>query len=419
MPTAKSLQESEAAARTAKMDATGLLQPRAALETVGPAGRYAPKSSAASATAPATAFKSQARQAAAPYPDPPRTMSAKECLKGLGSTKKFYIKSRFAVCSGASFNQVWFINNRPSGESRINFIAVGTIAKGSRTVKIRHHYLFEKTGRTGALGMILTPKATVPQKWPASARISEGGAVPGGRSWASLAAESDPGFTRTLTGKAGTGSGRDDALFAVFQPKLKLTVTGGWKMTGPREGQPFFLAPRWDKAKYLAGSTANGGATFSYAVHMPFSTKAGAPERAAAQHIKDAYTKPEKTEPKNTRKDIPGRTAGKPLTRLYHDQKRREDNRNEAIKACKHKWGPNYSEGGKKQCDEFPFSTTYEGAAQALRKYDPQGRAPKKNFSARPIPKDDNEAGGRIMSGFYSKNRIIDGTDDGFLIKVS
>ncbi|MEV6758430.1 hypothetical protein [Streptomyces sp. NPDC051214] len=82
-------------------------------------------------------------------------------------------------------------------------------------------------------------------------------------------------------------------------------------------------------------------------------------------------------------------------------------------------WGAGSSKGGTKQCDECPFSTTYEGAAQALKTYDPQGKAPKKNFPARPIPKDDNAAGGRIMSGFYSKNRIIDGTDDGFLIKVS
>ncbi|MEU1129607.1 hypothetical protein ABZ383_07030 [Streptomyces sp. NPDC005900] len=408
------------AARAAKANATDLVQPHAALETVGPAGRYAPKSSTASATVLPAVPKGLDRQAAAsPYPDPSRTMTAEECLKGLAGGAKFYIKSRFAVCSGASFNQKWFINNRPSGESRINFIAVGTIAKGSRTVNIRHHYLFEKTGRTGAPGLILTPKVTLPQKWPASAQISQGGDFPAGYTWAELDAQRDPGFSHNLTGKSGTGSGRDDALFAVFQPELRLQVTGGWKMSGALKGAPFFLAPRWDKAKYLAGAGADGGAAFSYAVSMPFSTKAGAKERLAAQHIKDAYTKPKTTEPSNTKKDIPGRTAKEPLTRLYHDQKRRDDNRDEAIKVCKAKWGAGYSEGGKKQCDEFPFSSTYEGAAQALKKYDPQAKAPKENFSARPIPKDDNEAGGRIMSSFYSKNRIIDGPDDGFLIKVS
>ncbi|MFF0164131.1 hypothetical protein ACFYRY_42640 [Streptomyces sp. NPDC005263] len=64
-------------------------------------------------------------------------------------------------------------------------------------------------------------------------------------------------------------------------------------------------------------------------------------------------------------------------------------------------------------------SSTYEGAAQALKKYDPQQKAPKNNFSVRPIPKDDNGAGGRLMADFYRLNRIIDGSNDGFTIKVS
>ncbi|MFJ2235172.1 hypothetical protein [Streptomyces sp. NPDC087859] len=45
-------------------------------------------------------------------------------------------------------------------------------------------------------------------------------------------------------------------------------------------------------------------------------------------------------------------------------------------------------------------------------------KAPKNNFSARPVPKDDNGAGGRLMAAFYRLNRIIDGPDDGFLMKV-
>jgi len=48
-------------------------------------------------------------------------------------------------------------------------------------------------------------------------------------------------------------------------------------------------------------------------------------------------------------------------------------------------WGNNYASGGK-ECDEIPFATTYQGAAQALLKYDPQQKAPKNNFSARPHP---------------------------------
>ncbi|MFF3643410.1 hypothetical protein [Streptomyces sp. NPDC002564] len=397
-----------------------LTQPRAALETLGPAGRWAPKSKTPSSTAPPPKSSGLARQAAAaPYPDPPRTMSKEECLEGLRTHDAFYIKSRFAVCSGATLTSVWSINNRETGTSQVAFLAVGTIAKGSRTVNIRHHYRFEAVGTTGAPKMILTPKLTLPQTWPASARISQGGDLPTGKSWQTLAAQADPGFSHNLTGKSGTGSGRDDALFTIFQPDLKVKYPSGWDVKGATGAKPFFLAPRWDKASYLAGATADGGASFSYAVAMPFSTKVGAKERLAAQHIKDAYTTPKKTEPVNTKKDIPGLTASRPLTRLFHDKARRKANRDEAIKACKAKWGAGYAEGGKKECDEFPFSATYEGGAQALKKYDPQGKAPKKNFSARPIPKADNGAGGSIVSGFYSKNRIIDGSDDGFMIKVS
>ncbi|MYY80873.1 MULTISPECIES: hypothetical protein [unclassified Streptomyces] len=346
-------------------------------------------------------------------------MTLKECADGLAVHEKFYIKSRFAVCSGSSLTSVWSINDRKTGESQVAMYVVGTIAKGSRTVNFRHYYQFEAVGQTGAPAMIIKPKVSLPQTWPASARISQGGDFPTAQSWETLAAQREPGFSHNLTGKSGTGSGRDDALFTIFQPDLTVKYPAGWGVTGPSRATPFFLAPRWDKASYLAGSGADGEASFSYAVAMPFSTKAGAKERLAAQHIKDAYTKPANTEPANTKKDIPGRTASRPLTRLFYDKERRDANRREAIKVCKAKWGAGYSEGGKKQCDEFPFSTTYEGAAQALKKYDPRGKAPKKNFSARPIPKKDNGAGGNIMSGFYAKNRILDGPDDGFMIKVS
>lgn len=54
-----------------------------------------------------------------------------------------------------------------------------------------------------------------------------------------------------------------------------------------------------------------------------------------------------------------------------------------------------------------------------MTKYDPQHKAPKNNFSARPIPRADNGAGGRLMADFYRLNRIIDGSDDGFLVAVS
>ncbi|MFF8366820.1 NucA/NucB deoxyribonuclease domain-containing protein [Rhodococcus erythropolis] len=87
---------------------------------------------------------------------------------------------------------------------------------------------------------------------------------------------------------------------------------------------------------------------------------------------------------------------------------------NNAIPARHHHFKfSNYTSGGK-ECDEYPFASTYEGAAE--HDYDPEAK--KFNFSAKPIPKDDNQAGGLILKSFYAKNRIIDGLDDGFIVKI-
>ncbi|WP_329568371.1 NucA/NucB deoxyribonuclease domain-containing protein [Streptomyces sp. NBC_01361] len=329
------------------------------------------------------------------YPEPSHTMTAKECRDDLGTDKKFFIKSRFAVCSGASFTQEWVQNNRPVGASTFGFLAIGTIAKGSRTMNVHYRYIqMEATGETGVATFMITPDVTIPQKWPAAAKTRQGGSVPAGQTFAYLKAQTEPGFQHNLTVDPGQGDKPADTVFAVYQPTLKMRFGGGWKMSGALSGKPYFLAPRWDAASYLVPRA--GGAVFSYVVAMPFSTKTGSPERLAAQRIKDAYNTPSATKPANTSKNIPGRTADRPLTRLYA-KRRRDANRNEAIKVCKKNWGVNYAQGGK-QCDEFPFSATYEGAAQAMTKYDPHDKAPKNNFPARPIPKEDNGAGGRITA---------------------
>jgi len=417
LPSLDRLQAQDVAGRLTAEVAQQDVETQTAPETVGPASSYAPRSDTPSATPSVPEpLASVTAVAAGLYPEPSRTMTATECEKGLGTDKKFFIKSRFAVCSGASFTQTWVRNGRPEGQSRFVLLAIGTVAKNSRTMHVQYRYThLKETGATGTSGLMITPSARVPQKWPASAQSHQGGLIPGAQSWAALKAQAQPGFIHDLTFDKGQGAKPDDTVFAVYEPSVKLQPTGGWQMTGTLEGSLFFLAPRWDTATYISRA---GGAVFSYVVPMPFSTKTGAEERLAAQHIKDAYTKPTTTKPENSSKNLPGQTADRPLTRLYHDKDRRKANRDEAIKVCKRHWGNDYASGGK-ECDEFPFSSTYEGAAQALRKYDPQQKAPKNNFSARPIPKADNGAGGRLMADFYRLNRIIDGSNDGFTIKFS
>ncbi|MEW2576793.1 NucA/NucB deoxyribonuclease domain-containing protein [Streptomyces syringium] len=413
---------------------------QAAAETTGPAASYDPHTadpSAAEAEAgagagtPADDVTAEAQAdaaddvsddpelaaAAAKYPDPPHTMTFDECKNGLGTKNKLFIKSRFAVCTGASFIQFWRQNKKPVGESAFDVRAIGTIAKGSREMKAQVYFSnFAKTGKTATGGLMITPRMTIPKKWPASAKTTQGGSIPGAQSFDALARQKPATFMHSVTVASGQGTTRDDIVSAVYEPAIKIMPPAGWGMTGDMGGKLFFFAPRWDTAKYV---TKKGGAVFSNLVALPYSTKAGAPEKAAAEHIRDALYNPGKTSPANPNKNVPGRDPQHPLTRLYHDSKRRNDNREWAKRVCRQVWGNNYPKDPqnpnvKRECDEYPFASTYEGAA--LRKY--VSTAPENNFSARPIVDTENRAGGNILQGFLTKNRIIDGSNDGFMVEI-
>ncbi|GAV38199.1 NucA/NucB deoxyribonuclease domain-containing protein [Streptomyces acidiscabies] len=403
-----------------------------AAETVGPAASYTPLSRRASG-APAPVGQMLEGPSVGPMattaPEPARTMTFEECRKGLGSSKAFYVKSRFAVCNGASFLQTWVRNNRPVGESMFNVRVVGTIAQNSRTINFQYYFTdFVTTGTTGAASMPITTKGNIPQSWPAGARYTRGGNKPGTQTFTQLKALRT--FSETVNAKPGQGQkgtglkGRTDLLSAVYEPVISYAPPAGWTLSGSRGGKLFMLAPRWESAPYLANSTGGGkpdtkgAATFSYLPTLTLSAKAGADERAEAQHIREAFLVPKDTKPYMSAKKVPGQTAGDPLHRTVSTD-RNDKNRAEAVKQCKRYWGANYTDGGTKECDEYPFASTYEGAAQSS--YDAEAK--KFNFSAKPIAKADNQAGGLILKSFYAKNRILDGFDgadelDGFIVEI-
>ncbi|WP_255310755.1 NucA/NucB deoxyribonuclease domain-containing protein [Streptomyces viridosporus] len=345
-------------------------------------------------------------------------MTYDECVKGLGSDKKFYVKSRFAVCDGASFLQTWTRNGRPVGTSMFNVRAVGTIAKNSRTITFQYHFTdFTTAGTTGAAAMPITLKADIPQSRPSGARYTRGGTLPGTKTFTQLKAQRT--FEETVTAKPGQGSGSADLLFAVYEPAISYTPPAPWKLSGALGGKLFMLAPRWDAASYLANSTGGGtpdkkgAVTFSYVTPLTLSAKQGAEEQAEAAHIRQAFLVPQDTKPYMSAKKIPGQTAKEPLHRTV-SATRIDKNRAAAVKQRKRYWGADYTQGGTLECDEYPFASTYEGAAEPEFDAD----AKEFNFSAKPMAKDDNKAGGLILKSFYAKNRIIDGMDDGFIVGI-
>src|SRR5262249_20204038 len=110
-----------------------------------------------------------------------------ECVEELGN-KQFYVKSRFAVCSGRQFDQVWIVNGRPMGTSHFDVVVIGTIPKDSRTMTATYYYTdFTAAGDNDARKMGITTNASIPKTWPSRIRITKGGdALPKTRLWEEL-----------------------------------------------------------------------------------------------------------------------------------------------------------------------------------------------------------------------------------------
>lgn len=386
-------------------------------ETVGSAASYAPLARQPSQTTPVDSPAAPTPMITAP--EPARKMTLDECKEGLGTTNKFYFTSRFAACSGASFVQTWYVNGRPSGASMFNVRVVGTIAKNSRTINFKYYFTeMETQGTTEAPAMKIGTKGKIPNSWPSTVRYTRGGTMPGTKTFAELKAQRT--FNETVNAKPGQGSGgTTDLIEAIYQPSITITPPPNATMTGDLKGDLFFLPPRWDAAKYLANSTGGGdpdkrgAASFAYIGMLSYSTRADAEERAVAQHVNTAFTKPEDTKPYMSAKKVPGQVPAETLHRTV-SKARIDDNRKASVKQCKRYWGANYTQGGALECDEYPFASTYEGAAE--HDYDADAR--KFNFSVKPIPKADNGAGGNLLRSFYAKNRMLDGMGDGFIVKI-
>jgi hypothetical protein len=131
----------------------------------------------------------------------------------------------------------------------------------------------------------------------------------------------------------------------------------------------------------------------------------------SAHHIQDAQRHPETTYPRVAGKHIPGASADDPLHRLYRDRTRRRQNRESfAGPVCEQQW-PGSPEPSQ-DCDEYRFSSTYEGAARHLYQDVPYGW-----FSVRPILFSDNQTAGRRLGTWYGADRILDG--DAFYVRIA
>jgi hypothetical protein len=223
-----------------------------------------------------------------------------------------------------------------------------------------------------------------------------------------------------------TGSGWEDDPYEI-EDRTYHTVKFTFTQPDPTLEPPTVTSPtdsvRCDVAEYnyYIGTRAysNGACVFtnvdSWIAYQRSSERHG----EVAKHIYDAqYRAVEFTKPGVVGGIIPGsRQSGLKLHRLvpaFSAENEQFHSRNNAIAVatCVQYWPPDYTEGNTKECDEYPFATTHEGAAYNER----NGGATAYSYSARPVAASHNGSAGGSLNYWYVRDHVIEG--DGFYVVI-
>ena len=330
----------------------------------------------------------------AAYGNPGVTISQCQASNDTYSDAGFVI-DHFNFCQGAWFTATYQVCDAfgcsETGSASWRQTTIGHGYNGSRHVDFSHVLDdWQITGDAGAHTMKLNMNCLI-AAGASCAASDPGGITDTFNGWASLSA-SYFRFDSSATGGVGTD------LISLNNFQTTLTLEDG---TSSAMGQNQF---RCDSATYLASGS---GCVFNRVVEL-FTLSVNSNAQQEALHIYQAQNHPESTVPTATNKSIPGGlSSGRPLSRAYYDGALRDANNAAAVKTCQ-SYFPAYNTDPSLQCDEYPFASTYQGAANG-----PSG------YSARPIPGPDNASGGGQLAGFYTYDRIIDRDDSYYVVITS
>ena len=191
--------------------------------------------------------------------------------------------------------------------------------------------------------------------------------------------------------------------------------TTGWFMewVGGTTVETPGVQVRCDYGPEMTGPSSKTGCVFPAGRHhMERITLADPFVTQAAHHIYDALYTPNATQPPSSKpfiaKVIPGLEANNaPLTRLWQPGgQKNKANHEKARRTCISLLGQKEYQrlvDNGEQCDEYPFASTYQGAASGG------------DFSVRMIDGTDNRiAGDEYLNHWYNAWRILDG--DAFFV---
>lgn len=217
-----------------------------------------------------------------------------------------------------------------------------------------------------------------------------------------------------------TGEGPENVVMAGFTPYVTNVAPALGRPLDSAAEVSFNAYARFDSAPYL--STHQGAVFRGVVPHLTYDTNE-ARVKEVAEHIRDACD-PDKVNdtypPASGGKSIPGcdidhlihrlapTKVGWPAGNEQAHQLRYNANGREKDKNCNADT-PATGSSGDKQCDEFPFASTYEGAAAS--KYPASefaGGGKANQFSVRKVNAQQNGWAGSDLGTWYSDDRILD-----------
>jgi hypothetical protein len=325
-----------------------------------------------------------------------------ECTTNAASDDAYgWVKNHFAFCTTFFFNA-----NRTARNSAGAIIVTGQV--GGRVTILSENHQGDRNNRT--LGYV-TEVNYAGDATPSNVVLNLGlGAVAANETpnaqchQQNTQVQSKPAGSWNTTTGFGTWTmdipttgtvGRDLVGACQIYPAISATsngMTSNWLM--PRGGN--FV--ECDSAPYIryGSATYAQGCIFSYVTPMFSYSLSDTAVDETARHIFDAFTSPGSTYPPKTGKSIPGQYGSATvLQRLYpaYDQTRYDANRSTSKAACV-QYFPGYSTQGK-DCDEYPFASTFQGAALGNG-----------NYSVRAVTSSDNQTAGSRLGVWYGFDRI-------------
>lgn len=301
-------------------------------------------------------------------------LALKDCSgSGAAYTPEGLYKSRLSWCQTHTAGVYFQVNGAVVGTGFLDVTLIGEGIKGSRVAKVWQYITNVKISGEWPPGQP-TVRFTIPcGGWPTAKNCqTEGGQT------IRLATGDERLISYKYASSTSGAKGKDKVGIGTFKPRYVLTMTGATRY-GYEQGF------RCDSATYLG---KNGACVFDRLRGTFKLSRSDKDVNEAAKHIYDAL--------RGASNIYPGKGKAIPsiLTRTTNT-KTQTANTAKAKAACKKRW-PKRPKG--KDCDEYPFKSTKEGAAKGDGK-----------FSVRYITSSDNQRAGTKIGQFFSADRILNG----------